>query len=68
MRHEWRCTSCGKLLGIQEGARLSIRFSRGYAYNVALPAEARCWRCGAVNELRGQVQETEPGLLVHVGT
>ena len=53
MKRKWRCTSCGKLLGVVEGGLLSIRFARGYDYRVGLPAKATCWRCGVVNELPG---------------
>lgn len=60
MGREWRCTSCQKLLGVLEGARLSIRFARGYSYDVSLPVRAKCWRCGEVNELSQMVKEAWP--------
>ena len=58
MGREWRCTSCRKLLGVQEGVRLSLRFARGYDYDVGLPVKAKCWRCGETNELRHKGTET----------
>ena len=45
---EWRCTDCGKLLGVRHGARLHIRLQR-HNYLVSLPVEATCYGCGTPN-------------------
>ena len=50
MKKEWRC-KCGKLLGVLDGGRLQIRFSRGYQYMVGFPVSTVCRDCGALNEL-----------------
>ena len=51
MKREWRCTRCGKLLGVLEGARLHIRFARGHEYIVGFPATSVCRSCRTLNEL-----------------
>lgn len=51
MREQWRCTQCGKLLGVIEGARLQIRFARGHQYVVGLPATSVCRGCRTLNEV-----------------
>jgi len=52
MEREWRCTKCGKLLGVFEGERLHIRFARGHEYLVGLPTTGVCRYCRTLNELR----------------
>jgi len=47
---EWRCTGCGKLLGMRRGERLHIRFARSHEYVVGLPATGVCRGCGTLNE------------------
>ena len=61
MGREWRCMRCRKLLGVQEGPRLNIRFARGYDYTVGFPAKATCWRCGALNELNAEASAIARG-------
>lgn len=56
MEHEWRCTRCGKLLGVLEGNRLHIRFARGHEYIVGFPATSVCRSCRTLNELAAQGQ------------
>lgn len=51
MRREWRCTSCGKLLGVLNRDRLHIRFARGHEYLVGFPATTVCRGCRTLNEL-----------------
>jgi phage FluMu protein Com len=51
MDREWRCTRCGKLLGLREGDRLHIRFARGHEYLVGFPVTSICRSCRALNEL-----------------
>jgi phage FluMu protein Com len=51
MNNEWRCHSCGKLLGTVRRERLQIRFSRGHEYTVAFPVTGVCRSCHALNEL-----------------
>ena len=51
MQQEWRCARCGKLLGIWNGSRLHIRFTRGHEYLVSLPATTVCRGCRTLNEL-----------------
>ncbi|TWT40479.1 hypothetical protein RAS1_41900 [Phycisphaerae bacterium RAS1] len=48
---EWRCSRCGKLLGMLEGQRLHISFARGHEYFVGFPVTTLCRACGALNEL-----------------
>ena len=50
MEREWRCTRCGKLLGLLTGARLHIRFARGHEYIVGFPATSVCRSCQTLNE------------------
>lgn len=46
---EWRCTGCGKLLGIRRDGRLHLRFARGHEYLVGFPVQATCRGCGTLN-------------------
>jgi hypothetical protein len=48
---EWRCSHCGKLLGIVCERRLHLRFARGHEYLVGLPATCVCRTCRTLNEL-----------------
>lgn len=50
-RREWRCSGCGKLLGVIEDGRLRIHVSRGHQYIVGLPASAVCRGCRTLNEI-----------------
>jgi phage FluMu protein Com len=60
MKREWRCTRCGKLLGVLEGNRLHIRFARGHEYIVGLPVTSVCRSCRTLNELRDGRTGTRP--------
>lgn len=51
MKNEWRCTKCGKLLGVMHGERLHIKFSRKHEYIARLPAACTCRTCQTLNEL-----------------
>ena len=51
MEREWRCSRCGKLLGVLEGERLHIRFARGHEYLVGLPTTCVCRSCRTLNEI-----------------
>lgn len=51
MKREWRCARCKKLLGVQDGSRLHIRFARGHEYLVGFPATTVCRGCKTINEL-----------------
>jgi hypothetical protein len=51
MKREWRCASCGKLLGVLDRDRLHIRFARGHEYIVGFPATTVCRGCRTLNEL-----------------
>lgn len=51
MKREWRCTGCGKLLGVLDRDRLHIRFARGHEYLVGFPATTVCRSCRTLNEL-----------------
>lgn len=62
MKREWRCTRCGKLLGILEDARLHIRFARGHEYIVGFPVTSVCRSCRTLNELA--VQQEGRGVIV----
>jgi hypothetical protein len=49
-RSDWRCTRCGKLLGLCQGDRLHLRFAQGHEYIVSFPASSICRGCGTLNE------------------
>ena len=48
---QWRCSTCGRLLGVIRSGRLHVRFTRGHEYIAALPASCTCRGCGALNQL-----------------
>jgi hypothetical protein len=48
---DWRCASCGQLLGRLCDGRLHLRFGRGYEYVVSLPVTSACRGCQTLNEL-----------------
>ncbi len=55
MEKEWRCKECDTLIGVEQGARLHLRFKQaqyivdGGDYNVI----AVCRNCSTVNERSG---------------
>lgn len=51
MESEWRCSHCRKLLGVTDGNRLHLRFSRGHEYLVGMPVIGVCRGCRTLNEL-----------------
>jgi len=59
MDREWRCTRCGKLLGLREGDRLHIRFARGHEYLVGFPVTSICRSCRTLNELTESCSEEQ---------
>ena len=46
---EWRCTQCGKLLGVAKGNQLHIRVQKNREYMVGYPVTANCHGCGTLN-------------------
>lgn len=50
---EWRCTRCGKLLGLRRDGRMHLRFARGHEYLVGFPVQATCRGCGTLNHAAG---------------
>lgn len=46
---DWRCTGCGKLLGVCRDGRMHLRFARGHEYLVGFPVAATCRGCGTLN-------------------
>ena len=52
MEKEWRCSSCGKKLGLLRDGRLHLKFARGHEYLVGFPATSVCRGCRTLNELR----------------
>jgi hypothetical protein len=64
MERDWRCTRCGKLLGLFEGDRLHIRFARGHEYLVGLPATSVCRSCRTLNEVSVARQDEEARSIV----
>lgn len=48
---EWRCSCCGKLLGVLRNGELHLRFSQGHEYLVALPATCTCRCCKTLNRM-----------------
>jgi phage FluMu protein Com len=55
MEREWRCKKCDRLLGVEHGPRLHLRYKQaqyvvvGTDYNVI----AVCRNCSTVNERNG---------------
>lgn len=47
---QWRCSCCDKLLGLREGSRVHVRFSRGHEVFASLPAQMTCRGCGTLND------------------
>jgi len=47
---EWRCTQCGKLLGVAKGNQLHIRVQKHREYLVGFPVTANCHGCGTLNK------------------
>ena len=47
---EWRCTECGKLLGVANGNQLHIRVQKHREYLVGFPVTANCHGCGTLNK------------------
>lgn len=47
---DWRCTGCGKLLGIRRDGGMHLSFARGHEYLVGYPATAICRGCGTLNQ------------------
>lgn len=48
---EWRCSHCGKLLGIVRDGRIHLKFARGHEYIVGFPATSVCRGCRTLNEV-----------------
>jgi len=47
---EWRCTECGKLLGVAKGNQLHIRVTEKPASTwFGYPVTANCHGCGTLN-------------------
>lgn len=46
--HEWRCRSCGALLGVCRGDAVEVRYKTA-AYVVRGELTAVCRRCGTTN-------------------
>lgn len=47
---DWRCTCCGKMLGLRHGSVVLIQFARGHCYRAPRPMTAVCRGCGTLNE------------------
>ena len=45
---QWRCTECGKLLGVRREGQMHIRSSRGPEYLTGFPVTSAC-SCGTLN-------------------
>ena len=60
LNSDWRCRSCGKLLGRRLDGRLHLRFARGHEYLVGFPVQATCRRCKTLNECQFQDYRREP--------
>jgi phage FluMu protein Com len=59
MRREWRCTQCGRLLGVlADDERLHVRFTQEREYVVGLPAITKCGHCRTLNELQDKRRAT----------
>jgi len=48
---EWRCSRCGRLLGVVYHRLIHLKFAGGHEYLVTRPASARCPRCAATTAL-----------------
>ena len=47
---EWRCSQCGKLMGVHSGQRVHIRYQQGHEYLASLPVTGICRHCGTLND------------------
>jgi phage FluMu protein Com len=47
---DWRCSGCGKLLGVRRDGRMHLRFGRGHEYLVGFPVVATCRGCRTLNQ------------------
>ena len=47
--HEWRCRTCGTLLGVERQGRLHLKY-KSAQYVVTGPVTAICRRCESTNE------------------
>lgn len=47
---EWRCTRCGKLLGIRRDGLMHLSFARGHEYFASFPMTSVCRGCGTLNQ------------------
>ena len=57
MDGQWRCSRCGKLLGVLKGRRLHIRLSRSHEYLVGFPVTGVCRACQTLNEIGNPPQD-----------
>ena len=46
---DWRCSHCGKLLGVVRDGRIHLRFARGHEYLVSFPVTGACRGCRTLN-------------------
>ena len=59
MKREWRCTRCGKLLGVLGKGRVHIRLTRGHEYLAGFPVTGTCRGCHSLNEIGASQGEGE---------
>lgn len=52
-RSDFRCSRCGKLLGLCSDGRKHLRLARRHEYFVGFPVQAICRSCGTLNETPG---------------
>lgn len=48
---DWRCTCCGKLLGVMDDDVVDIRMARRHEYVASLPVTGTCRDCGTLNRI-----------------
>jgi hypothetical protein len=62
-QRDWRCSECGKLLGVLQESRLHIRFSRGVEYFIDFPvgcsATTACRGCQRLSEVCQTAHNTQ---------
>ena len=62
---EWRCSHCGKLMGVFSGQRVHIRFNQGHEYLAGLPVTGVCRHCRTLNDFPEDGPHTNPGTIRH---
>jgi hypothetical protein len=58
--HQWRCCSCGTLLGVERQGRLHLKY-KSAQYVVTGMVTSVCRRCDTTNQIECRPEEAAPG-------